>query len=136
MTQLLKYVLAGVTSCLVVSAFAMPKQSNEERKVDFPEFDQSYLKQVKRYEAGDVVRLEKNLNKDQVRHLLGNPHFDEGVFGSKVWNYVLDIRKPQSQDYQRCDLQVQFDKHGFVENLDWKQAECAVMQKQWLNSGL
>lgn len=134
MSQLLKYVLGGVASCLILSAFAMPNQAVVEQTTteEFPAFEKSYLKQVKRYEAGDVARLQANLNKDQVRHLLGNPHFDEGVFGPKVWNYVLDVRLPKSAQYQRCELHLEFDKHGFVRNVHWKDSVCAQLQKEWM----
>ena len=134
MSQLLKYVLGGVASCLILSAFAMPNQAVVEQTTteEFPAFEKSYLKQVKRYEAGDVARLQANLNKDQVRHLLGNPHFDEGVFGPKVWNYVLDVRLPTSAQYQRCELHLEFDKHGFVRNVHWKDSVCAQLQKEWM----
>ena len=134
MSQLLKYVLGGVASCLILSAFAMPNQAVVEQTTteEFPAFEKSYLKQVKRYEAGDVARLQANLNKDQVRHLLGNPHFDEGVFGPKVLNYVLDVRLPKSAQYQRCELHLEFDKHGFVRNVHWKDSVCAQLQKEWM----
>ena len=134
MSQLLKYVLGGVASCLILSAFAMPNQAVVEQTTteEFPAFEKSYLKQVKRYEAGDVARLQANLNKDQVRHLLGNPHFDEGVFGPKVWNYVLDVRLPKSAQAQRCELHLEFDKHGFVRNVHWKDSVCAQLQKEWM----
>mgnify|MGYP003600199603 FL=1 len=134
MSQLLKYVLGGVASCLILSAFAMPNQAVVEQTTteEFPAFEKSYLKQVKRYEAGDVARLQANLNKDQVRHLLGNPHFDEGVFGPKVWNYVSDVRLPKSAQYQRCELHLEFDKHGFVRNVHWKDSVCAQLQKEWM----
>ena len=134
MSQLLKYVLGGVASCLILSAFAMPNQAVVEQTTteEFPAFEKSYLKQVKRYEAGDVARLQANLNKDQVRHLLGNPHFDEGVLGPKVWNYVLDVRLPKSAQYQRCELHLEFDKHGFVRNVHWKDSVCAQLQKEWM----
>ena len=134
MSQLLKYVMGGVASCLIFSAFSMLNQAVVEHTTteDFPAFEKSYLNQVKRYEAGHVARLQANLNKDQVRHLLGNPHFDEGVFGPKVWNYVLDVRLPKSAEDQRCELHLEFDKHGFVRNVQWKDSVCAQLQKEWM----
>lgn len=47
MTQLLKYVLGGVTSCLILSAFATPNQAvKDNTKEEFPAFETSYLKQA------------------------------------------------------------------------------------------
>jgi len=118
---LLAILLVGVISTHPVIAATETELSND---VVFPELNKSYLKLVKRYEYNHISRLDTGLNKDQIRHILGNPHFNEGIIDVKTWNYVMDVRVPNTQDYKRCQLRIDFNEKYVVERLAWKGEAC------------
>ena len=114
----------GIAAVLALSSTAAFAQQ-AGTTVKFPELKSTYLK------TGDFVNLENlkkiaaGLHKDQVRLLLGNPHFSEGIGNPRVWDYAFNFYTGQmGGDYVTCQYQVQYDKDYHINATYWKDKQC------------
>lgn len=121
-------VLAGLmlaAGCCTLHAQVSPAGADDGGAVAFP--DPAHASRPE----GTFVNLENlrnvapGMTKDQLYALLGAPHFHEGVFGVRKWNYIFDFRKPGEGDtFFRCQYQVAFDKDHLASGFYWKPEAC------------
>src|SRR3546814_20536068 len=64
------------------------------------------------------------MTKDQLYDLIGRPHFHEGVFGVREWNYLFNFRDADG-NASACQYQVRIDADALVESTHWKPSTCA-----------
>ncbi|QEM82461.1 OmpA family protein [Halomonas binhaiensis] len=93
----------------------------------FPAPDSAWVKGGTFVDPDSVLRIAEGMNKDQVRYLLGNPQFSEGMFGVKEWNYVFNFYTDIGREYLSCQYQVQFDRDMSVETTRWRDSQCAEL---------
>lgn len=77
---------------------------------------------------GNVAQVEHQMSKDQVRQLIGSPHFSEGLWGVHEWNYVFNYRDANNA-HQVCQFQVHFDDNMLVEAFYWSDKSCEEQAK-------
>ena len=65
------------------------------------------------------------LTKDQLYDLLGRPHFHEGLFAVREWDYVFNFRS--GGGVTTCQYKVIFDKDYLARSFHWQPAGCASM---------
>lgn len=116
-------IMMMITTLLPTLTFAT--ESNVQEQDGFPELMERYTKHAQRYDLQQIQKIEKGLSKDQVRFILGNPHFDESLFFVKTWNYIVDVQKPNSIQYDRCQLKIEFNRQSIAEDIGWKGASCS-----------
>lgn len=98
----------AVSSCFLM---ACASNSTQQGDVSFPKLSSTYLKTGAFIEPSAFERIQPGLDRDQVRLILGNPHFNEGLIPKNNWNYAFNFKTgPQSHDYITCQYQVEFAK--------------------------
>ena len=115
--------------CTVLSVVGLaacnPLLNKAPKEGAFPTVEHSYLRDLPHYQAEDIKLVEVGQHKEQVRQVLGSPHFNEGVFSPKVWNYALGLKLDGYEGYQNCRLRIDFDRNNRVTQLTWKDQICA-----------
>lgn len=86
-------------------------------------------------EEGSFVNLDnlKNvrpgLTKSEVYELIGTPHFDEGVFRVKEWDYIFKFTKANNS-VLTCQYKVTFDNEMKAQQFYFKPANCLAKLTQ------
>jgi outer membrane protein OmpA-like peptidoglycan-associated protein len=78
----------------------------------------------------NLRKVKSGLNKQQVSDLIGYPHFSEGIWGVREWNYVFNFRKPGSDEVTVCQYKVLFDDDKLARSFYWKPEACSDFLKE------
>lgn len=85
------------------------------------------------------------LTKDDIYKILGRPHYDEGMYGVREWDYLFHFHTPGVgtdpentsgvEDVTTCQYKVVFDKDKFARSFYWnpvfpKDAACSAARTQ------
>lgn len=104
-----KYALpVALLSVFLLSACASQSVNQNPDEITFPELSTSYLKTGAFIEPSAFERIQPGLDRDQVRLVLGNPHFNEGLFPKDIWNYAFNFKTGSGNEYITCQYQVHF----------------------------
>ncbi|WP_211474067.1 OmpA family protein [Collimonas humicola] len=111
-------VYAGVLLLVAGSALA------EDPPEKFPDRDSSYMQEGTFVSTENLRNMGPGLSKTQVYDLLGVPHFHEGVFNVRVWNYIFNFRTGKNNEYVTCQFMVNYDSNYHVASTHWKDPDC------------
>lgn len=71
----------------------------------------------------NIDLIEQGMNKDQIYNLIGRPHFSEGLFDVREWDYVFNFR--ENGVHKICQFKVLYDKNLDAQSFFWKPENCA-----------
>lgn len=123
---------AAITAVMVLAGCASPPNNDRtelrEAGDGFPALDSNWYDGGRFVEPENILRISEGQTKDQVRQLIGNPHFSEGFFGVREWNYVFNLYTGESGgDYITCQYQVHFDDDMALDNTRWRDVQCPAL---------
>lgn len=92
---------------------------------EFPAIEAAKWKEGAFPNLENVRLMSSGMGKDQVRQLLGWPHFNEGLWGAHEWNYIFHLRTGKANEFITCQYMVRFDDSMLSTGAFWKKSECA-----------
>ena len=75
----------------------------------------------------DLRQYSEGMSKPQLYRLLGTPHFNEGMWGVRQWNYVFNLRPSLGAQPLTCQFQVHFDSAGMATGHAWQPTSCGAL---------
>lgn len=91
--------------------------------VVFPEIKGAYQKAGTFPNPADVREVTPGLNKDQIYALIGTPHFAEGFYRVREWDYLFHFRTAEGD--KTCQFKIIFDRDYLARSLHWQPQDCA-----------
>lgn len=89
----------------------------------FPSISDSYRPQGSYVNLENLAKVQPGMGKAQLYELLGTPHFQEGLFGVREWDYILRFRRAGQADLV-CQYKVLFDKGMLAQSFLYSPADC------------
>ncbi|MDF3834517.1 OmpA family protein [Cupriavidus basilensis] len=107
-------------------------KDGEAGEVVFPAVERdAWIKEGTFPNLDNLRQVAPGVTKPQLYALLGHPHFGEGPFGVKEWDYIFNFRDGNSGgNVVSCQYKVMFDKEAKGRSFHWKPAACASVLKE------
>ena len=124
-----KWLAFATAACLALGMSSTHARSSADN-LEWPEVSRSYQSEGDFIQPDMVRRVKAGVStKDEVRLLLSNPHFTEGYFGVREWDYIFNFYTGTGSEYITCQYKVLFDKDMVTSSTHWKNPECAQFVK-------
>jgi OmpA-OmpF porin, OOP family len=116
-----------VAICMSQAQAAVPhvqgKPARDISTIEFPSANKAWRDEGIFPKLESLGLMQTGLTKTEVYQHFGKPHFAEGFFGVKEWNYLMKFNTPQG--IQVCQYQIHFSDAKFASSY-WDKPECMV----------
>lgn len=88
----------------------------------FPQLESAWQKEGLFPNSENLSKIRAGMNKNELRQLIGNPHFSEAQHAYE-WDYIMRFYRPD-ESVQVCQYKVIFDKDFKGRQFYWHPADC------------
>ncbi len=117
----------GLLATALLSACATKSVVKADGTTDEPVFPKPYSVTFNQDRgtfptADELANVKAGMTKDELYKLLGRPHYDEGMFGVREWDYLFHFHTPGrgTDGVTTCQFKVLYDKDKFTRSFFWK----------------
>lgn len=71
-----------------------------------------------------IGQMQVGLTKQELYTAFGKPHFSEGMFAVRQWDYIFKFKV--ADEIKVCQYQIHFDNDYKVANTFWDKSECSI----------
>jgi outer membrane protein OmpA-like peptidoglycan-associated protein len=120
--------LLSVSGCAAVSKHNNPSPQLAASSDGFPSPGHALHPEGVPIALDHLRAVRKGMTKFQLYRLLGVPHFNEGVFRIREWNYIFDLPDATAPSgVRKCQYRIRFDDDVKLESSVWRSHECEVL---------
>ena len=101
---------------------------SSESELVFPDPKKAWITGGTYKDLTSIGVVQSGMSKVQVEKLIGHPHFNEGFFLPKEWDYLFNVIM-DDKSIKTCQFKVIFDKNKNVGSTHWKPKDCVEYAK-------
>ncbi|PSM53212.1 OmpA domain-containing protein [Campylobacter blaseri] len=114
-----------IQGCTTKTSQSVPKDGILTKdEVTFPDIDKIWLDGPAFPSKENLAKIEKGMSKDQIRMLIGHPHFAEGLYAVVEWDYLFNLKEKAGDPDKICQYKVVFDENYTAQSFFWQPKNC------------
>lgn len=124
-TAVVRTLVMACTGLLLAACGTLSQVDDRGRSAvpKFPAVSESYRAEGSYVNFEDLAKIQPGMSKAQLYELIGAPHFHEGLFAVREWDYILRFRRGGQADLV-CQYKVLFDKDLYAQSFLFSPADC------------
>lgn len=117
--------LATLSGCSSHVSNGIPNDGvMRQDEVKFPKINSAWIDVPTYPNLENLGKISKGMSKDQVMDLVGHPHYSEGIYGVREWDYLFNIKAKSSDLDKICQFKLIFDKDMHVGSIFFSPEGC------------